>query len=138
MHQRWLFSWLTVCYKLVCCRHKTDRHTDNYCTSLNVKLAFFTAFVLTLQIGFAARWCFWFSANDSSIEQVCPPLVYTMCKEAWVKQKHCCQQSAFSATNAKGVQMGRTTRPFAQWNLTSRICNSPKHWKNTKTRSCFN
>jgi len=47
-----------------------------------------------------ARWCFWFSANDSSIEQVCPPLVYTMCEEAWVKKKHCCQQSAFSATNA--------------------------------------
>jgi len=54
---------------------------------------------LTLQTGFAARWCFWFSANDSSIEQVCPPLVYTMCKEGPVKQKHCCQQSAFSAIN---------------------------------------
>jgi len=36
---------------------------------------------LTLQNGFAARWCFWFSANDSSIEQVCPYLVYTMCKK---------------------------------------------------------
>jgi len=32
-------------------------------------------FVLTLQTGFVARWCFWFSANESSIEQVCPPLV---------------------------------------------------------------
>ena len=48
----------------------------------NVKLAFFAVFVLTLQTGFAARWCFRFSANDSSIEQVCPPLVCTMCKEA--------------------------------------------------------
>jgi len=47
-----------------------------------VKLAFFTVFVLTLQTGFAARRCFWFSSNDSSIEQVCPPLVCTMCKEA--------------------------------------------------------
>jgi len=28
-----------------------------------VKLAFFTVFVLTLQTGFAARRCFWFSAN---------------------------------------------------------------------------
>jgi len=28
------------------------------CTSFNVKLAFFTVFVLTLQTGFAARWCF--------------------------------------------------------------------------------
>jgi len=36
---------------------------------------------LTLQTGFAARWCFWFSANDSSIEQVCPTLVHTMCKK---------------------------------------------------------
>jgi len=39
----------------------------------NVKLAFFTVFVLTLQTGFAARRCFWFSATDSSIEQVFPP-----------------------------------------------------------------
>jgi len=31
---------------------------------------------LTLQTDFAARWCFWFSANDSSIEHSCPPLVY--------------------------------------------------------------
>ena len=65
----------------------------------NVKLAFFTVFVLTLQTGFAARWCYWFSANDSTNEQVCSPLVYTMCKETWVKKKHCCQ-SAFFATNA--------------------------------------
>jgi len=56
--------------------------TDNCCTSINVKLAFFTAFVLTLQtLGFVARWCFWFSANESSIEQVYPPLVYAMCKK---------------------------------------------------------
>ena len=31
---------------------------------------------------FAAHWCFWFSANDSFIEQVCTALVCTMCKEA--------------------------------------------------------
>jgi len=48
----------------------------NYCRSFYVKLAFFTAFVLTLQTDFAARWYFWFSANNSSNEQVCPPLVY--------------------------------------------------------------
>jgi len=29
MYQRWLFSWLIVCYKLVCCRHKTDRNAKN-------------------------------------------------------------------------------------------------------------
>jgi len=29
---------------------------------------------LTLQIDLAARWCFWFPANDSSIEYVCPLL----------------------------------------------------------------
>jgi len=55
---------------------------------------------LTLQTGFVARWCFWFSANDSSIEQVYPPLVYNMCKETRVKKKHCCQQNVFFATNA--------------------------------------
>jgi len=54
---------------------------DNYCTSINVKLAFFIIFVLTLQNGFAARWCFWFSANDSSIEKVCPPLVILCVKK---------------------------------------------------------
>jgi len=49
----------------------------------DVKLAFFTVFVLTLQTGFVAHRCFWFSASDSSIEQVCPHLVYTiMCEEA--------------------------------------------------------
>ena len=66
----------------------------------NVKFAFFTVFVVTLQTGFTARWCFWFSANDSTIEQVCPPLVYAMYKETWMKKKHCCQQSAFFAANA--------------------------------------
>ena len=36
----------------------------------------FTVFVLTLQTHFAALWCLRFSANESSIEQVGPPLVY--------------------------------------------------------------
>jgi len=39
-------------------------NADNYCTSYNVKLAFFTVFVLTLHTDFAARWYFWFPAND--------------------------------------------------------------------------
>jgi len=39
-----------------------------------MKLAFFNGMYLILQIDFAAR-CFSFSANDSSAEQVCPPLV---------------------------------------------------------------
>jgi len=34
---------------------------------------------LTLQTGFAAHWCFWFSSNDSFAEQVCSYLIYTMC-----------------------------------------------------------
>jgi len=55
---------------------------DSEPKSFNVKLAFFTVFALTQLTGFAARWCFLFSANDSSIEQDCPPLVYIMCKEA--------------------------------------------------------
>jgi len=38
-----------------------------------------------------------------------------------MRKKHCCQQSAFSATNApsQGAQMCSITRPFAQ-NLISR------------------
>jgi len=39
---------------------KTYCNTDNYCTSINVKLAFFTIFLLTLQAGFAARRFFGF------------------------------------------------------------------------------
>jgi len=80
------------------------------------KTCIFTVFVLILQTGFAVRWCFWFSANDSSIEQVCPPLVYTICKEAWVKKKHCCQWSTSCASNApsEGAQMCSTTNPFVQ------------------------
>jgi len=59
--------------------------TIYYCTSFHVKLAFFAVFVQTLQTGFAARWCFWFSANDSSIAQVCPPLIFMLCvkKHQW-------------------------------------------------------
>jgi len=96
-------------------------------------VAFFTVFVLTLQTGFAACWCFWCSANESSIEQVCLPLFYTMCKEALLQTKR------IFATNApsKGAQMRRTTRAFAQWNLISRTCNIPKRWKSTKTRRSY-
>jgi len=76
----------------------------------HVKLAFFTVFVSTLQSGFAARWCFWYSANESSIEQVWPPLVYTMCKEALLPTKR------IFVTNASSndAQMPSTTRTFAQ------------------------
>jgi len=67
-------------------------------------------FLLTLQTGFAARLCFWFSANDSSNEQVCPPLVYTMCKKALLPTK------SIFATNSpsEGAQVRSTTKPFAQ------------------------
>jgi len=43
------------------------------------------------------------------------------------------------ATNApsKGSQMCSTTRIFAQWNLISRACHIPKHWKSTKTRRSY-
>jgi len=63
---------------------------------------------LTLQTGFAACWCFWFSANETSIEQVCPPLAKTMCKEALLPTKR------IFATNApsEGAQMHCTTRTF--------------------------
>jgi len=54
----------------------------------HVKLAFFTVFVLTLQTGFVARWWFWFSANESSIEHFAQPW-FILCVK-----KHCCQQSA--------------------------------------------
>jgi len=40
--------------------NQTKLNTDNYCTLINVKLAFFTIFVLTLQTGFAARCFFGF------------------------------------------------------------------------------
>jgi len=32
----------------------------NYCILIDVTLTFFAIFVLTLQTGFEARWCFWF------------------------------------------------------------------------------
>ena len=64
---------------------KSNKNLILTITSFNVKLAFSTLFVLILQTGFAARCCFWLSANIFSIEQVCPTLVYTMCKEAWWK-----------------------------------------------------
>jgi len=45
-----------------------------------VKLAFFNELYLTLQTDFVACRCFWFSADKSSIEQVCPSLLYTIIK----------------------------------------------------------
>jgi len=44
--------------------------------SFYVKLVFLIKLYLTLQTDFAVRWCFWFSANDSAVEQVCPTPVY--------------------------------------------------------------
>jgi len=41
-------------------KHQTKLKTDNYCTSIDVKLAFFTILVLTLQTGFAAGCFFYF------------------------------------------------------------------------------
>jgi len=65
---------------------------------------------MTLHTGFAARLCFWFSANDSSIEHVCPPVVYTICKKALLPTNR------IFATNSspQGPQMRSTTKPFAQ------------------------
>jgi len=40
-----------------------------------VNIAFFNELYLTLQTDHATLWCFWFSANDSSVEQICPSLV---------------------------------------------------------------
>jgi len=44
------------------CTRKSNKNLrlTNYCTSINVTLTFFAIFVLTLQTGFEARWCFWF------------------------------------------------------------------------------
>jgi len=39
------------------------------------KTEFFIELYLTLQNDFAARWCFWFYANDSPIENVRPLLL---------------------------------------------------------------
>jgi len=39
-----------------------------------VKPAFFNELYWTLQTGFTAHYYFWYSANDSSVEEVYPPL----------------------------------------------------------------
>ena len=49
-----------------------------WCASFYVKLACVNELYLTLQADFAACCCFWFSANDSSVKEVCPPLVYNI------------------------------------------------------------
>ena len=52
------------------------------CRSFYVKLAFFIELYLTLQTYFFVRGHFRFSANDSSVEEVCPPLYYCRCRIA--------------------------------------------------------
>jgi len=44
------------------------------CRSFYVKPALSIEVYLTLQTDFSVRCCFWFSANESSVEQICPPL----------------------------------------------------------------
>jgi len=57
-----------------------------------------------LQIDFAPHWCFWFSANDSFIEQVCPPLIYTV--------------TAYKTTTApQKLRKPKTTRIIKLWKL---------------------
>jgi len=58
----------------VCCRSFHAILAFNYFKSFHAILAFSIGFVLKLKTGVAARLCFSFSANDSSIEQVCPTL----------------------------------------------------------------
>jgi len=50
-----------------------------------VRLALFNELYLTLQTGFAVRWCFLFSANNSSVEEVCPLLPHTVISRDWRK-----------------------------------------------------
>jgi len=54
---------------------QSSRSFVSACSPFYVKSTFFIELYLTLQTNFAARWCFSFSANDSSIEQVRPPLL---------------------------------------------------------------
>jgi len=91
--------------------NQTKLHTDNYCTLIKGTSC---VFVLTLQTVFSAHWCFWFSANDSSAEQVCPYLIYTVCKNNVSKKEALLPTNAFFATYAatKGAQMHSTIRPF--------------------------
>ena len=45
------------------------------CRSFYIKPALFIELYLTQHTAFLDRCCFWFSANDSSIEQICSPLL---------------------------------------------------------------
>jgi len=117
---------------------RTTKSNKNLLYIIYCKTCILYLFVLTLQTGFAARWCSWFSANNSSIEHVCPPRVYTTCKETWVKKKHCCQWSGFFATNApsKGAQMCSATSPFAQ-NFISRDFQHSKAFEKHENKKLF-
>jgi len=75
-----------------------------------VKLAFFNELYLTLQTDFAARWCFCFSANDSSVEQVCPPLLLGMLFRL-----------------ITGVSGSETTERFIQAEVGELVIFPPKH-----------
>jgi len=57
------------------------------CRSFYVKPALFIELYLTLQTDFAVRCCFWFSANDSSIEQICSPLLQRYFVSGMVKKR---------------------------------------------------
>jgi len=103
---------------------------------------------LTLQTGFAARWCFWFSANDSSIEQVCPTLVYAMCKVALLPTKRIFynQSPLYMCANAQYHQIICAVKYHSRA-LATLHCPQPEKdkqnveiappWKNFCARPCW-
>jgi len=49
------------------------------CRSFYLKPSLFIELYLTIQSDFAAYCCFWFSANDSTIEQISHPCYTNLC-----------------------------------------------------------
>ena len=74
----------TYCADFQGLENQTKLNIDNYCTSINVKLAFFTIFVLILQTGFAARCFFGFLQMTLLLNKFAQPwFILCLKKHEW-------------------------------------------------------
>jgi len=95
-------------------KSNTSLRLTNYCTSIKVTLTFFAIFVLTLQTGFEARWCFWFLRMTLLLNKFALPwFILCVTKHEW-KRSIAANKTHFTANApSKGAQMRSKTRLFA-------------------------
>ena len=108
-------------------RKSNKFHTDNYCTSFNVKLAFLPYLYWHYKLILRLAGVFDFLQMTLPLNKFAHPGLYYLLWSMTEKKALLPAKRIFcNQCSSKGAQMRRTTKPFAQWNLISRTCSIPK------------